>query len=230
MTRRACALGGALALAACAVDPGAAGVDGGAPDPDAAASWRHPATVEETYASEVVAFEPGPGAGFGQAKLPDVVLGPPKGGGASAQSLDVLSLGAGGSVVMGFGDRVVADGPGPDLIVFENAFFAGGDPDHPFVELGEVSVSSDGESWVAFPCDPDSGPPWPGCAGWRPVEPFDAAGSLPPDPTIIGGDPFDLADVGLTEARFVRIRDLTTVKAPPSAGFDLDAIAVLHLR
>lgn len=233
MSRRWAAL--VVALAACdeaapagsdAVAEGAVAEDAGAQD------WRAPVSVEEAYASELISFEAGEGAGFGQTKMPGVVLGPPQGGGASAQSLDVLSLGAGGTLVMGFGDRVIADGPGPDLIVFENAFYAGGNPDFPFFELAEVSVSMDGESWTPFPCDPApvTPPAWPGCAGWRPVDIYDPAERLPPDPAVVGGDPFDLADIGVTEARFVRIRDLTTIKAPPSAGFDLDAIAVLHLR
>jgi hypothetical protein len=46
---------------------------------------------------------------------------------------------------------------------------------------------------------------------------------------VSGGDAFDLATVGLRRARFVRIRDLQTHgPTAPAAGFDLDAIAVLH--
>lgn len=199
--------------------------------PGAVDAWRAPATVEEAYAGELVSFEAGAGGGFGKAHLPDVVLGPPKGAGRDAQSLDVVSLGAGGVIVLGFGDRVVVDGPGPDLVVFENAFFAAGDAEHPFSELAEVAVSEDGEDWVSWPCDAEAaGPPWPGCAGWRPVLAYDPEAVLPPDVASTGGDPFDLADIGVKEARFVRITDRTTVTVAPSAGFDLDAVAVLHLK
>ena len=205
---------------------GAVACDG---DPEAATPGvTAPASVQEAYASEVVSFEPGGGSGFGQDALPDIVLGPPKGGGTAAGSLDVLSLGAGGEVVIGFGDRVIVDGEGPDLVVFENAFFAGGNLNAPYIELGEVAVSMDGKEWTAFPCSPDGDAS--GCAGQRPVLPFDAEAVLPPDPAKTGGDPFDLAEIGVKEARLVRIRDLTVAEVPPSAGFDLDAIAILHLR
>ncbi|MEO1338440.1 MAG: cell surface protein, partial [Myxococcota bacterium] len=91
------------------------------------------------YATEVVSFEPGPGAGFGQAGLPEVVLGPPMGLGVGAGSIDVLSLGVGGSIVLGFAAPII-DGPGPDFVVFENPFFIGGASDALFAELGRVSV------------------------------------------------------------------------------------------
>ena len=44
------------------------------------------------------------------------------------------------------------------------------------------------------------------------------------DPATAGGDPFDLADVGLTWARYVRVTDR------PGDGlvFDLDAIAIVN--
>ena len=56
----------------------------------------------EPFATKVVSFNPGAGAGFGQSKFPQVVLGGPEGGGEGFGSLDVLSLGNGGSLVLGF--------------------------------------------------------------------------------------------------------------------------------
>jgi len=47
---------------------------------------------------------------------------------------------------------------------------------------------------------------------------------------MIGGDSFDLADLGIAEARFVRIRDLSDAGGPPSAGFDLDVIGAVYLE
>jgi hypothetical protein len=176
-----------------------------------------------------VRFSPGENAGFGQEELPSVVLGPPAGREAGG-SLDVLSLGVGGEIVLDFGEgRRLVDGPGPDLVVFENPFYISGDPTRPFAELGEVAVSADGVTWSTFDCDPSGTGRgrYPGCAGWTPTRRFDPR--LPLDPTESGGDVFDLDDLGVTEARYVRIRDLADEGAPPSAGFDLDAIGAVHL-
>ena len=182
------------------------------------------------YASEVISFEPGVNAGFGQSEMPEVVLGPPTQGGASSGSLDVLSLGVGGEIVLGFGGRSLLDGAGPDFVIWENPFWIGGDPANPFAELGEVSVSGDGETWHTYPCDPDREEGIDdGCAGWRPRQDFDACELIPLMADIVGGDVFDLADLGLTEVRYVRIRDLATEGAEPTAGFDLDAVGGIHL-
>lgn len=192
--------------------------------------------VEETcddttlpYASELVRFTPGDAAGYGQSRLPDVVLGPPAALGPAQGSLDVVSLGVGGELVLGFGSRVIVDGEGPDLIVFENAFYVGGDPSKVWSELGEVAVSEDGETWHAWPCDAGaSGPPWLGCAGWTPTQAFARCTTLVLAPEQTGGDAFDLAELGLGSARFVRVRDLASTGAAPSAGFDLDAVGLVN--
>lgn len=55
-----------------------------------------------------------------------------------------LSLGDGGSATLTFG-LAVRNGPGPDLVVFENAF------NDTFLELAFVEVSSDGQHFVRFP-------------------------------------------------------------------------------
>jgi hypothetical protein len=183
------------------------------------------------YASEVVRFEPGAQAGFGEGKLPDVVLGPPTGLGVEVGSLDVLSLGKGGSIELGFGGSVLVDVEGPDFVVFENAFWPSGDASAVFAEVGAVSVSEDGESWLEFPCDAegDGAGHFEGCAGWSPTLEYDAQDLLPLEPTLTGGDAFDLADVGLAAARFVRIADRSNAGATPTAGFDLDAVGVVEL-
>ncbi|MGM0557989.1 MAG: cell surface protein [Myxococcota bacterium] len=177
------------------------------------------------YAKNVVSFEPGEGAGHGQARLPDIVLGPP---GSSTQ---VLSLGSGGEVVVDFGDRAVVDGEGADFIVFENPFETPIEDDGIWQELGEVSVSTDGETWTRFSCDPapNEASEWPGCAGWRPVEDYDPLAVVPLEPEKTGGDAFDLADIGVEEARYIRIRDLSEEpNNSKSAGFDLNAVGLIH--
>ncbi len=194
--------------------------DGGPGDaraPDAGAGQAGP------FADKVGSFTPGKGAGWGQDKMPAVVLGGPEGKGSTSGSLHVVSLGCGGSLVLELTDTVLVDGPGVDLIVFENPFPG-------WLELAEVAVSQDGVDWHTWPCakdDKDGG--YPGCAGVKPVLANSANGVDPTDPDAAGGDAFDLNALGVAEARYVRVTDLATQACdPPSAGFDLDAIAVVN--
>jgi hypothetical protein len=223
-TRRWPGVAAGVLLAACAQgDPHG--------NPDGAAGAEGAPGLGPPYALSVEVFEPGASAGFGADLLPDVVLGPPSGKGNTAGSLDVLSLGAGGHIVLGFGERVIADGPGADFVVFENAFWPGGDASKVFAELGEVSVSDDGETWHTFPCDTagDGRGNFPGCAGATPTLEYDASLLLPLDPTRCGGDAFDLAGLGLAGASYVRIRDLETMPpAGTTGGFDLDAVGIVE--
>lgn len=187
---------------------------------------------EDRFVTEVVSFAPGACAGFGASVMPDIVLGPPAGTGRGSGSLDVVSLGIGGEIVVSFGENAIVDAAGPDFVVFENAFF-GGSGTEPFADLGEVSVSEDGQTWTTFPCTPGDKAPYGTCAGWRPVFSTPRNGISPLDPAAAGGDAYDLADLGLTKARFVKIRDLGTATCegqprPTNLGFDLDAIAILH--
>jgi hypothetical protein len=203
----------------------------GGDNPGGAGGITAEISPDPVYGASVESFTPGPGAGFNQDKLPDIVLGPPQGKGTGSGTLDVLSLGAGGEIVLGFGELGLVDGPGADLLVFENAFWPGGDKTMVFAELGEVSVSEDGQTWHTFPCDTigDGHGNFAGCAGATPTLAYDAVTLVPLDPEKAGGDAFDLADVGLEHARFVKIRDLET--QPPggnTTGFDLDAVAAIH--
>jgi len=209
---------------------GAGGMGGGAGEPEGVEEDESPiygaSCPEETrgYASEVIAHDLKDDATFGQDAFPDPILGGPEGGGCCAGSLKVMSLGDGGSVTLGFGERVIRDGEGPDFLVAENPFEIGGDSDTLFAELARVEVSVDGEEFFEFPCEPGSDES--GCAGKTPVlanvrkspevDPFDAV--------TAGGDAFDLADVGLETARFVRITDI----AGDDAVFDLDAVTAIN--
>ena len=207
----------ALLLVACGsppveVDAGVTPFDAGPPvTPDAG----------DRFADRVTRFEPGAGAGYGQDRLPAVVLGPPQGLGSGAGSFDVVSLGSGGLIELEFTDIVAVDGPGVDLLVFENAFTN-------FVEVGLVAVSDDGLDWREFGCD--AARPDGGCAGVTPVYSNSDNGLSPLDPAVSGGDGFDLFDVGLKRARFVRIRDSGANRfyGAPTGGFDLDAVAVVN--
>ncbi len=175
----------------------------------------------EPFLEEVLEVTIGEHGGFGDEGK---VLGPPRGGGELSGSLDVLSLGRGGSITARLGTPAI-DGEGADLIVFENAFrFSGG----LFREPGQVLVSADGETWVAFGCAPDDDQA--GCAGQAAVfaHPDNALNARDPDEA--GGDAFDLAEVGLDEALYVRIDDRSSeiVSDQDNAGFDLDAVAAVH--
>jgi len=177
--------------------------------------------------SSIVSFTPGDGAGFGHDRFPEIVYGEPRGGGVHEGSTDVLSLGTGGEIVVGFGADAIVDGDGVDFIVFENPFYIANKESMPYEELAEVAVTQDGTNWTSFPCKTDAYP-YDGCAGWKAVFPSDTT-TCPFDPDSLGGDRFDLADVGVAEAKFVRIRDLASrAGEAPTAGFDLDAIVVTH--
>jgi hypothetical protein len=210
----------ALCVVACGGDPAETSDVPAQPPCDSAAP-------PSRTASCIASFSPGEGAGFGQDKLPGVIYGEPRGGGLKTGSMDVLALGAGGEIIVGFGGNSIVNGEGPDFLIFENAFYVGGAPEKPYKELGEVSVSEDGVSFVPFPCA-SAAYPFEGCAGWRAVLASPESGISAFDPDLAGGDPFDLADVGLTSARFVKIRDLATAGQAPSAGFDLDAVAIIN--
>ncbi len=185
------------------------------------------------FVTGVVSFTPGPCAGFGASKMPGVVEGPPVGGGTLQGSTDVVSLGVGGTIVLSFAPNEIVDGPGVDFVVFENPFYAGGDAATDFAEPGEVSVSEDGNSWSTYPCTATAGdPPYGSCAGWHPVLSSPTNGISPLDYPACGGDGFDLADLGVASARYVRIVDHSgeTCSGGTSAGFDLDAISIIHAQ
>ncbi len=173
----------------------------------------------------VESFEPGDAAGFGADEFPTIIFGEPLGNGDTQGSIHVLSLGRKGVIMVGFGGNTIVDKPGVDFIVFENPFHYGGN--QVFSELGEVSVSLDGQTWTTFPCAATAAPPT-GCAGYAPVFANGDIGISSMDPSVSGGDQFDLETIGVSEARFVRIRDVQGIGAAPTAGFDLDAVSIVH--
>lgn len=188
-----------------------------------------PSVPSDSYMDEVSSFNPGPGSGFGQSNFPGVVLGPPHGNGAGAGGTDVLSLGVGGQITLR-SDTPILNGPGPDFIVFENAFYVGGNPLSPFAEPGQVSVSQDGITFYSFPCDASNHVAlFPGCAGVHPTLANPDTNMISPtDPAVAGGDAFDLQNVGLTWILYVRVADMGNAGGGGTAGFDLDAVSIVH--
>ena len=157
----------------------------------------------------------------------------------------VVSLGDGGVATLSFAVPI-ANGPGFDFAVFENAFL------DDFLELAFVEVSSDGESYFRFPS----------VSLTQTDEQIETFGLL--DATLIHnlagkyrinfGVPFDLEDLkdeqGLDGNHIVSVRlvdvvgsideEFATFDAMgskindpwptpfPSGGFDLDAVGVIH--
>jgi len=219
------------------------GPDGGMPHEGGSDAGTGPeSSAPGRFITGVVQFSPTDCAGFGAASLPGIVEGPPVGGGSDHGSLDVVSLGSGGSIEVTFAPNAIVDGPGPDFIVFENPFWIAGNSNDVYAEPGEVSVSDDGKTWVPFPCNPtfDPGasdgtgtaPPYGACAGWGVVYSTPQNGISPFDPAKAGGNGYDLATIGVKHARFVKIVDRTDEVCPEAGpdtnGFDLDAIAIVN--
>lgn len=220
---------GEIEISAGATDD--SGTTTGDTDPDSTGGECLPICMGEPdpYVDCLISFDPAPATleagGFNYDALPGVVLGPPEG------SAGVVALGCGGEIVLGLGEPFIVDGVGPDFIVFENPFNVS------FPEPGLVEVSADGCEWSSFPCDPVS---LAGCAGKSVTKALPNSGLDPTDPDVAGGDPFDLADVAVEQARYIRIVDVSEAYwsamdqsyCDPGqggkGGFDLDAIAVVN--
>jgi len=140
----------------------------------------------------------------------------------------LCSIGLDGTMVIGFRDVIVVDGPGPDFTVFENVFtYADGKR---FVEPARVDVSRDGIQWSSFPFDSTS---LRGCAGVTPT----VGDADPFNPRLSGGDQFDLESIGVDSIRWIRLVDVSRIVLenrqhplhdPSVTGFDLDAIVTWH--
>ncbi len=206
---------------------GEPGSDALSADADSIVGW---ASVVEDY---------GVGGGVIQEwRDPARALGP-----AEGNSFDIVSLGEGGVLTLGFNEPV-ADGLGADFVLFENGF------SDTFLEFAFVEVSSDGETYVRF----DSAS--------QTEDPVGQFGGV--DPAHIGalggryrqgwGTPYDLGalrqhrdvitgDLDLSAIRYVRIVDVIgdgsvldsfgrpiydPTPTEESAGFDVDAVGVIH--
>lgn len=190
---------------------------------------ENPASADQVYlgANDAVTFTPGMNGGFGSQFLPGILQGEPE-----ISGTHVVSLGGGGAIVIELTGYVIVDAPGPDFTVFENPITGANGY---FIERAEVSVSDDGINFHAFPCDAnDPLRVFEGCAGVTPIN----FGVDYLDPSVSGGDSYDLAELPLEVARYVRIRDMDTCRQgdptyPLCAfiakqGFDLDALAIVN--
>ena len=89
----------------------------------------------------------------------------------------------------------------------------------------EAAVDGSGDEWgEETECDgEDEDGGFPGCAGVSPVFASADNGIDASDPETAGGDAFDLSEVGLETAWFVRIEDTGTNEYLSNVGgFDLD--------
>ncbi len=171
-------------------------------------------------------------------KTPEKAVGP-----AQGTSTDIVSLGEGGTITLTFAPPI-GNGPGPDFVVFENSF------NDTFLELAYVEVSSNGVDFVRFDCAYLAG----GSVGGFSGHDSTVMGSLAGSYRQGYGAPFDLDAlmmkpevrsglIQLTQIRYVRIVDIVgdgsftdsfghaifdPYPTVGSAGFDLDAIGVLH--
>lgn len=204
---------------------GGAGESGSAPGEAGKAATFECDGDGARFVTHVVDSAFGEGQDHGQAEFPGPILGAPLGGGCCMGALDVTSLGEGGFVIVEFEGNVIADGDGPDFIVFENPFVPqGADPSAVFAEVGSVSVSQDGVTWYDYPCTAEEYP-FGDCAGWHAVLANANDNEISPfDPETAGGDAFDLAALDIEWARYVRIED----RADVEGAFDLDAVAIVN--
>ena len=195
------------------------------------------ADAQNPFATSVVDYQQGSGTGLFD---PAAILGGPRGLGLSSGSLDVLSLGSAGQVTLGF-DVTITDGPGVDLVAFENGFELSGGV---FAEVAFVEVSTNGLDFARLPSRyrGEVGPlpafgnvpygTYSGLVGGVPVRANVDTNTIDPlDPVGAGGEAFDLADlaphplvlagaVDLNEIHFVRLVDAV-------AGVDTDSESLL---
>ncbi|MFT3686059.1 MAG: GC-type dockerin domain-anchored protein [Phycisphaerales bacterium] len=115
--------------------------------------WVSTCAAQSPFATRVLEYTPSPGQNVSNPQFNDPAraLGAPVGGGVlAADNSKVVTLGGfGGSITLGF-DHSIIDRPptatnptGADLIVFGNAFWAGGNPDLRWAEPGVIEVSRD---------------------------------------------------------------------------------------
>ncbi len=182
--------------------------------------------AQSPWASSVVDYSFGNGQTLGQSApdFPANVLGAvnPSVSNTVPASVpsEVLSLGRNGWIILSF-EQDIINGEGADFTVFENAFeYAEGEI---FDEWLMVSVSEDGITWFSFPYDSLTGE---GMAGRTPT--FGGVNINYQDITQSGGDGFDLEVVGLSKARYVKLKDATRFQTPEKISAEVDAVIAIH--
>lgn len=146
----------------------------------------------------------------------------------------ILSIGIGGEIIVGFKGKRIIDVDGADFTIFENAFETF-DGNKVFAEPAEISVSNDGINFVSFIIDENT---LANCAGKTPTN----GKNNPYDPLESGGDSFDISNLGFSYITHIKIKDVSGIVAnlpkeskysnPVSliSGFDLDAVVAMKLE
>lgn len=128
----------------------------------------------------------------------------------------ILSLGHGGEIVLQIKDNgFISDEPGSDFVIYENVFkFSKGKLYQEFAHIG-VSETLNESDFVWFPCAPDK---------------YDIKGCAGIVPTERGGDAFDLSEIGVKKAKYIKIIDTGNNHniGENTEGFDLDAMEIIH--
>ena len=160
---------------------------------------------------------------------PSKALGP-----ATDDPAHITCLGTGGTITLAF-SGYIKNGPGADFAVFENSFL------DDYIEHAWVEVSRDGVHFIRFP-NHSLTPAAVGSFGVMDPTDIQGLGCKYRQPF---GEPYDLADVGLDSISHVRLVDVVgdgtardsenrVIHDPfpnaQSAGFDLEAIGVIHLE
>lgn len=166
-------------------------------------------------------------------------------GAATANTMDVVSLGDGGSATLTF-EKPITNGSGYDFAVFENSF------NDYFLELAFVEVSSDGQRFVRFPATSLTQTARQISSSVDPTYINNLAGKY----RVGFGTPFDLeelrdsAGLDINNITHVRVIDVVGSIDPAlgtydafghlvndpfptvsySAGFDLDGVAVINQK
>lgn len=193
-------------------------------------------SFEQKSIDTVYYFKPGTGQNAGQSSecYPQNIFGLPDTNAnesvPASSPLKLLSLGMDGEIIVGFKGYDIVDGEGDDFTIFENVFL--NSLTHKlFVEPAIVSVSQDGVNFIDFPFDSLT---LVGCAGTKPT----LGANNPFDPSVSGGNSFNLSDVGLNRVSYIKIKDFCRYVYenhdhpffdPTLSGFDLDAVLGLHL-
>jgi hypothetical protein len=209
----------------------------------------HPIAAMATWATAVEELVRGPmdlavpSGGLASWGTDANVIGP-----ASGDALDVVSLGDGGSITLGF-ESGIGDGPGDDFAVFENGFWT---EFGLYAELAFVEVSSNGVDFARFDAVALPSAPVVGDSEIDPTDYTNFAGLH-----MAGlGTGFDLAELAdhplaligvldLADVAWVRLVDVVgdgsrvDANAAPvydpyptawwTGGFDLDGVGVIHV-
>lgn len=185
--------------------------------PDVAIPASSPGFVE--WANSVQSLTRGPqnisatGSPLASQGAPANALGPT---GVTGVGDATVSLGDGGQITVGFA-QPITNGPGPDFAVFENGFLSG-TAGQAFLELGTVSVSSDGVHFFTFPDISDT-PPTTQLIGTGSPEFLDASNLYDLAGKYIAnyGTPFDLQELAGTSP-LLDVNDILDVRVTDVVG------------